>query len=199
VGVLEKLDTVKKEAAALAPKVTDQLLSSFFVFAPFLLEPHTATTAIAPKQKLFSLLAARDEKRRQEAIEAAQQQPAQPQVRACVCSVLTFAVITLVPQAKKNKAHLRPSEKIADAKSKKDHGNTLYKENNTEDASRRYTQALGICAEMDGTLNPTDQVLSLSLSLSLSLPFPFFALSRFKRVCCGSNQPRVTHTSFFPG
>ncbi len=50
----------------------------------------------------------RDEKRRQEVLEA-QQQPDVPKA------------------SKKNKAHLRPAEKIADARSKKDHGNTLFK------------------------------------------------------------------------
>lgn len=90
---------------------------------------------------LFQVLRTRDEKRRQEAAEAAQMAAA-PKEGASLA---------------KRKAHLRPAEKIAEAKAKKDHGNTLYKENNSEDASKRYIQALGICAEMDGTLGPDDQ------------------------------------------
>ena len=59
---------------------------------------------------------------------------------------------------KKKKAHLRPAEKIEDAKKKKQHGNQLFKDNNWEDATKRYTQALEICAEMDGTLAPGNSI-----------------------------------------
>lgn len=119
--ILEKLESVRKESAEVAPK-------------------------------LFDILAKREEKQRKERLEAAQQE--------------------FVPKQEKKKV-MRPAEKIVDAKSKKEHGNQLIRDNNFEDATRRYTQALGICGEMDGTLNPTDQaeVNEIKLSCYLNLSF----------------------------
>ncbi len=106
---------------------------------------------VAPK--LFELLKKKEEKAREERIASMQE--------------------VIAPADKKNKKHLRPSEKIADALSKKEHGNQLIRDNNFEDATKRYTQALGICAEMDGTLAPEDQAkvtdIKLSCYLNLSL------------------------------
>ena len=103
--------------------------------------------------KLFDVLQTRAEKERRERLESQQE--------------------VLAPVEKKKKTHMRPSEKIADAKAKKEHGNRLIKDNNFEDASKRYTQALGICAEMDGTLSPENQAecndIKLSCYLNLTL------------------------------
>jgi molecular chaperone DnaK (HSP70) len=121
-GVTAKLESVRKEAEAVAPK-------------------------------LFEVLRKKDEKAREERIASMQE--------------------VIAPTEKKKKAHLRPSEKIADALAKKEHGNTLIRDNNFEDATKRYTQALGICAEMDGTLAPDDQAkvneIKLSCYLNLSM------------------------------
>jgi hypothetical protein len=91
--------------------------------------------AIAPK--LFEVLQKKEEKAREERLKSQQE--------------------VIAPSEKSKKKPMRPSEKIAEAKKKKEHGNSLIKDVNYEDATRRYTQALGICAEMDGTLNPDDQ------------------------------------------
>jgi len=91
--------------------------------------------AIAPK--LFANIQKREEKAREDRLKAAQE------------------VLQKKPSDKKK--HMRPSEKIAMAKSKKEHGTQLVRDSNWEDATRRYSQALSLCAEMDGTLSPEDQ------------------------------------------
>lgn len=115
------------------------------------------TEAAAAAPKLFEELKRREEKARLEKLEAQQSMPG----------------AGAGANGEKKKRVLRPQEKLAEAKSKKDHGNSLFKDGNVEDAVRRYTQSLGLCGEMDGTLNPTDQAecneVKLSCYLNLTL------------------------------
>ena len=130
---LEKLQSLLSTAEFWLQDETDDVEAA--VIEARLASTQEEAKSTAPK--LFEALEKRAEKERIARLEEAQK--------------------TISVEKSTKKKHMRPAEKIEDAKQKRESGNKLMMDNNYEDASRRYTQALGICAEMDGTLSPDDQ------------------------------------------